>query len=164
MLKTGFPPVADRTTRLFILGSLPGDRSLALQRYYGHPTNHFWRLVGAVIGEDLHAADYDQRLAILLAHRIGLWDVFHAAHRAGSADSTIRDALHNPLAGLARDYPRLRAIAFNGGTAAREGRRAFADAHAIELIDLPSSSAANTAPFDAKLAAWKRLTSVLADR
>ena len=163
-MKTGFAPVADKDTRLFILGSLPGDRSIALGQYYGHPTNHFWRLLGAVIGEELYALPYEDRLDRLRHKGIGLWDVFHAAHRPGSGDSAIRQGTHNALDDLVTGYPRLAAIAFNGGTAAREGRRNFPDERGIELIDLPSSSAANTIGFQAKLASWKRLTSFLPPR
>lgn len=160
-MKVGFAPIADERTRLFILGSLPGDRSIALGQYYGHPTNHFWRLLGALIGELLPEMAYDARLDRLKSHRIGLWDVFHAAHRDGSGDSAIRLGRPNAVHELAGRYPGLRAIAFNGGTAAKEGRRLFADDGSIDLIDLPSSSAANTIGFEAKLAEWKRLTSYL---
>lgn len=160
-MKVGFPAVADERARLFILGSLPGDRSIARQQYYGHPTNHFWRLVGALIQESLPGLPYEERLRRLLAHGIGLWDVFHAAHRQASGDSAIREGRHNALEELAAQYPNLRAIAFNGGTAAREGRRYFADGGPLTLIDLPSSSAANTIGLEAKLAAWKRLTSFI---
>ena len=54
-LKTGLPPIARPDARLFILGSLPGDASLAAKQYYAHPQNQFWRLVGSVVGEELHA-------------------------------------------------------------------------------------------------------------
>ena len=43
-LKQCFPPVVDQHTRLLVLGSLPGDKSLALQEYYGHRQNRFWDL------------------------------------------------------------------------------------------------------------------------
>ena len=162
-MKVGFPAVADERTRLFILGSLPGDRSIAVQQYYGHPTNHFWKLLGALLGEPLAELPYAERLGQLRVHGIGLWDVFHAAHREGSGDTAIREGRHNALHDLAELYPSLRAIAFNGGTAAREGRRYFAEDCGLDLIDLPSSSAANTIGFEAKLAAWKRLTSYLGE-
>ena len=82
-------PGAD--ARLFVLGSLPGDASLAAQRYYAHPTNQFWRLLGAAIGEELQALGYDERLARLAERRIGLWDVIASASRRGSLDQAIRD-------------------------------------------------------------------------
>jgi len=52
----------------------------------------------------------------------------------------------------------LRAIAFNGSAAAAIGRRLIGDPPAgIALIDLPSSSAANTQPFAEKAVKWRQL-------
>ena len=157
-VKAGLPPVARRDARLFILGSLPGDASLAARRYYAHPTNQFWRLLGSAIGEDLQPLAYEERLARLAERRIGLWDVIASASRRGSLDQAIRLAEHNRLEHLLRDFPELSAIAFNGATAAAAGRRLIGEPPAgITLIDLPSSSAANTRAFADKLAAWSRL-------
>ena len=157
-VKAGLPPIARADARLFILGSLPGDASLASERYYAHPTNQFWRLLGTAIGEDLHAAPYDQRLERLAERGIGLWDVIASATRRGSLDHAIRLAEHNRVDRLIEDYPDLRAVAFNGLTAAASGRKLFAHAPAdIALIDLPSSSAASTRPFTDKAQAWSRL-------
>jgi TDG/mug DNA glycosylase family protein len=157
-VKSGLPPIARSDARLFLLGSLPGDASLAARRYYAHPTNQFWRLLGAAIGEELHALDYDARLARLAERRIGLWDVIASASRPGSLDQAIREAEHNQIEHLLRDFPDLRAIAFNGGTAARIGRQLIGDPPpGVSLIDLPSSSAANTRPLAEKAAAWSRL-------
>ena len=157
-VKSGLPPIARPDARLFLLGSLPGDASLAAKRYYAHPTNQFWRLLGAAIGEELHALDYDARLARLAERRIGLWDVIASASRPGSLDQAIREAEHNQIEHLLRDFPDLRAIAFNGGTAARIGRQLIGDPPpGLSLIDLPSSSAANTRPLAEKATAWSRL-------
>jgi hypoxanthine-DNA glycosylase len=138
-----------------VLGSLPGDASLAARRYYAHPTNQFWRLLGAAIGEALQPLDYEARLARLAERRIGLWDVIAAAQRPGSLDQAIRNADHNRLGHILEDFPDLRAIAFNGKAAAERGRRLIADAPpGVTLIDLPSSSAANTLAFAEKAELW----------
>ncbi|HEX6218358.1 MAG TPA: DNA-deoxyinosine glycosylase [Sphingomicrobium sp.] len=156
-VKHGLPPIARDDARLFILGSLPGDASLAAQRYYAHPTNQFWRLLGSAIGEELQGMDYAARLVRLAERRIGLWDVIASASRQGSLDQAIRGAGHNPVERLLRNYRDVRAIAFNGRTAARLGRSLLGSAESVTLIDLPSSSAANTRPLADKLAAWSRL-------
>ncbi|NUR45206.1 MAG: DNA-deoxyinosine glycosylase [Sphingomonas sp.] len=157
-VKAGLPPIARPDTRLFVLGSLPGDASLAAQRYYAHPTNQFWRLLGLAIGEELASVDYDQRLERLADRRVGLWDVIASASRRGSLDQAIRDAQHNRIEHLLHDFPDLRAIAFNGSTASAAGRKLIGDPpRDIVLVDLPSSSAANTRSFAKKVAAWSQL-------
>ena len=128
-VKTGLPPIAPPDARLFILGSLPGDASLAAAQYYAHPQNQFWRLVGSVIGEDLHALPYPERLARLAEHRIGLWDVIGSAIRRGSLDQAIRLANHNRIEQLIHDFPDLEAIAFNGATSATAGRKLIGTEH-----------------------------------
>jgi double-stranded uracil-DNA glycosylase len=153
--------VARPDARLFILGSLPGDASLAAQRYYAHPRNQFWRLLGLSIGEDLQSCEYGHRLQRLAERRIGLWDVIASATRPGSLDQAIREAEHNQIAHLLHDFPELRAIAFNGTTAARIGRKLIGDPPHLTLIDLPSSSAANTKAFVEKAEAWALLDQFL---
>lgn len=154
-VKAGLPLIARNDARLFLLGSLPGDASLAARQYYAHPTNQFWRLLGNAIGEDLQSLGYDARLDRLAQRRIGLWDVIAIASRPGSLDQAIRDAQHNQIGHLLHDFPDLRAVAFNGATAAAVGRKLIgARAAAVALVDLPSSSAANTRPFTEKAARW----------
>jgi double-stranded uracil-DNA glycosylase len=157
-VKSGLPPIARPDAQLFILGSLPGDASLAAERYYAHPTNQFWRLLGDALGEELQALPYEDRLERLAERRIGLWDVIASARRPGSLDQAIRLAEHNRIEQLRHDFPELRAIAFNGATAATIGRRLVGEpAAGVTLLDLPSSSAANTSAFADKLSAWSRL-------
>lgn len=80
-IKAGLPPIVRADARVLILGSLPGDASLAAQEYYAHPRNHFWRLVSGVTGCDLAALDYPARVNALLMVGIALWDVVAEAHR-----------------------------------------------------------------------------------
>ncbi|MCF8709483.1 DNA-deoxyinosine glycosylase [Rhizorhapis sp. SPR117] len=157
-MKTALPPIADTETRLLLLGSMPGERSLLAREYYAHPTNAFWWLMGEVLSEtDLWSLPYADRTARLKAHHVGLWDVIASARRQGSLDSAIRDATHRDLMDFAGKLPQLKAIGFNGGTASRWGRRHFEGRAACwALIDLPSSSAAHAGMSRAeKLTAWR---------
>ena len=157
-VKVGLPPIARSDARLFVLGSLPGDASLAAKRYYAHPTNQFWKLLGGAIGEELQGLSYEERLERLAERRVGLWDVIASATRRGSLDQAIREAAHNRIEHLLHDFPELRAIAFNGSASAAVGRKLIGDPpRHITLIDLPSSSAANTRAFSDQAAAWAEL-------
>jgi TDG/mug DNA glycosylase family protein len=156
-LKRAFDPVVDPNTRLLILGSLPGDASLKAGQYYGHPQNGFWRLVGGVIGVDLVALPYPDRLEALKAAGVGLWDVIASAERPGSLDGAIRNAEAADLNRLIDSLPALRAIGFNGGTATRLGRRSLTPRPGLRLINLPSSSPAYTRPLAEKAVAWAAL-------
>jgi TDG/mug DNA glycosylase family protein len=155
-LKSSFPPVFDRGARVLVLGSLPGEVSLARQQYYAYPHNQFWRLIGHVLGRELPAA-YDARLTALLEAGVGLWDVVRTATRAGSLDASIRGHEPNPLAEFVATLPSLRAVAFNGATASAIGRRALGEVGGVELVSLPSSSPAYTLAFERKAAAWATL-------
>ena len=160
--KSSFPPVVTPDCRLLVLGSLPGEASLAMRRYYAHPRNQFWRLMGSVIGVDLASLAYEERLAALLGIRVGLWDTVASATRAGSLDTAIRDARHNPLAELTDRLPMLRAVAFNGARAAAIGRRLLAGS-GVELVPLPSSSPAHAAmPVETKEQFWLELRKFIA--
>ena len=152
-----FAPHVAPDTRLLILGSLPGVRSLAEQQYYAHPTNQFWRLLGEVIGQPLADLPYGDRLVALREAKVGLCDVIRSAERHTSSDSQIREAEAHDLAALVADLPDLRMIAFNGGKAAAIGRRQLPPLVGIALVDLPSSSAAHTIGVAAKRDRWLAL-------
>jgi hypoxanthine-DNA glycosylase len=160
--KSSFAPFVAPDTRLLVLGTLPGEESLRTQRYYAHPRNLFWHLIGKAIGQDIKSLDYDERIAALRAARIGLWDTIASAQRRGSLDAAIREIEHNPLAELVAGLPELRAVAFNGVTSARIGRKLLAGS-GVELVALPSSSPAHGAMKLAdKERLWRDLTKFLA--
>ena len=155
--KHSMPPVGAVDAKVLILGSLPGDASIAAQRYYAHSTNQFWRLLGEAIDEQLAALDYPARLDRLAARGIALWDVVADAVRTGSLDGAIRTARANSLADFVASHPNLQCVAFNGRTATTLGRRALAEVEGITLIDLPSSSAAFTRSPNEKMIVWSAL-------
>jgi hypoxanthine-DNA glycosylase len=160
--KHSFPPVVDARTRLLVLGSLPGERSLAEQRYYAHPQNQFWALISAAIQRDIATLPYDDRLAALRSARVGLWDVVASATRTGSTDAAMRDIEGHDIAALAATLPELRTIAFNGGTALRHGLKQLGGAATrYTIVALPSSSPLHTVGIAAKRPAWAALAAHL---
>lgn len=162
--KFAFAPVVDETTRVLVLGSLPGDASIKAAQYYAHPQNAFWRLMGGVLGQPgLHTKLYEARLAALRARGIGLWDVIANAERPGSLDTAIRQSIPADLRGLVASLPHLQVVAFNGGRAAKDGRRLLSDLPDLTLIDLPSSSAAHARSLSEKSDAWSILRRYLPD-
>jgi hypoxanthine-DNA glycosylase len=155
-LLIGLAPVIAADTRILILGSFPGAQSLAAQQYYAHPRNAFWKLVGALVGEDLYGLSYDQRLPRLLAHRFGLWDVLAACEREGSLDSAIRKPAANDFDRLRHLCPQLETVGFNGQASGKFAPQ-FEQA-GYRTVVLPSSSPAHMAmSFEEKLAVWRRL-------
>tara|TARA_E500000305_G_C3929446_1_gene192066 strand:- start:89 stop:601 length:513 start_codon:yes stop_codon:yes gene_type:complete len=155
--KACFGAVLRADTKLVILGSLPGERSLAERRYYAHPQNRFWYLIGNVIGRDLVSLEYEARLATLLDHGIGLWDTIASARREGSLDTAIREAEASPLTDLLTTCPTLRVIGFNGKKAWEMGEPQLRG-RGPELIALPSSSPAHAAmPLAEKQQRWNEL-------
>lgn len=158
--KIGLPPIARGDAQVLILGSLPGDASLAARQYYAHPRNHFWQLVGGVIGRDLGAIEYSARIHALQMAGIALWDVVAEANRPGSLDQKIRNAQANDLRAFAGKLPHLRAIAFNGKKAAALAMDAF-DQLPVDILYLPSSSPAHAINAITKSAAWGVLSRYL---
>jgi double-stranded uracil-DNA glycosylase len=151
----GFPPVIDAGVETLILGSFPSVASLGKAQYYGHPQNHFWRLVGAVIAEPLPEMEYAQRLRTLLKHRIGLWDIIGTCKREGSLDSNIRNPGHNDYSRVTGVAKKLRRVCFNGKTAGK--MEALFVEWGFETLVLPSSSPANTLRFEEKLKHWRQI-------
>lgn len=153
----GLPPLVSPQTRVLILGSFPGVRSLQLQQYYAHPHNQFWRLMFAIWppGPDVGGAcSYEKKIAWLLERGVGLWDVYARCERQGSLDSAIRHPVPNDLATLA--LPQLRAIAHNGGESYKHARHTRA--LGLPVFRLPSSSPANASwSFARKLDTWREV-------
>ncbi|CAA2136674.1 DNA-deoxyinosine glycosylase [Hyphomicrobium sp. ghe19] len=168
IIKYSFPPLSPAGARLLILGTLPGEESLRLQRYYGHPRNHFWPLIAALSNKPLPPL-YEDRLALLEINRWAIWDVLEGAERIGSADAAIRNPTANAFADYFAANPAIKAIAFNGQKARDLFRRfvmkpGIVAAGDFDLIELPSSSPLYTKTLDEKLAVWRsKLAGHIAD-
>jgi hypoxanthine-DNA glycosylase len=162
---TGLPPLIDERACVLVLGSFPSKQSLSKREYYGNPQNHFWQIMGLLFSFDPQAP-YAERTTQLSKNGVAVWDVIAECSREGSGDDAIQDASANPLLSLLRDYPSVRNIAFNGGTALRTARIFVPDLFedgTVEWQQFPSTSPRHARlKLDAKLVAWRQLKDWLA--
>ena len=152
----GLPPLFAPHIHMMILGSFPGRESLAERQYYAHPRNQVWKLLSAVLDDDLVSLPYEARLERLLGHGIGLWDVITMCERIGSLDARIRNAVPNDFSLLKMECPNLEKICFNGKVAGAYAERLAAAGY--RTLVLPSSSPAYASrSFEEKLQVWKQI-------
>lgn len=155
--KTSFKPISNSETRILILGSMPGDKSLASGEYYGHPRNRFWKIISTIANKDLPIT-YSDKKELLINTKIGIWDVAHKANREGSLDSAIKNEEPNDLEGFIKKHKNLEVIGFNGRKAEVMYDKFFARIKDIKYISLPSTSPANTGTdFLGMCNEWKEL-------
>lgn len=152
-MKTGLPPILNATTRLLILGSLPGDISLARQEYYASKTNDFWKILSALLYSDLTTLSYQERINLLQEKRIGLWDLFHRAERPGSADNDIVFQELNDFSLLREKSPGIELICFNGKKAGEGASHLIGMGY--RCLVLPSTSGANRRDQQGRLRLWQ---------
>ena len=154
-----FPPIADASARVLILGSMPGKESLRAKQYYAHPRNSFWKLMGEFFNAGIELP-YDRRTQQLKKTGVALWDVLACCAREGSLDSAIDDTsiTANDFPRFFSAYPRITHVFFNGTTAERCFRvhvQPRLDMPALQLARLPSTSPAHAArSYAQKRAAW----------
>ena len=136
-------PVFDAESRVLILGTMPSPKSREVQFYYGHPQNRFWRVLAAVLGEEVPQS-VPEKKAMLLRHRIALWDVLAECEIAGASDSSIRNPVANDLSVILDRAP-VQAVFTTGATAWKLYTRLQKPHTGIEAVRLPSTSPANCA-------------------
>lgn len=139
-----FAPIADEDSRILILGSMPGIKSLEQQEYYAYPQNRFWRLLALLFQEDA-PQDYAAKQALLHKHHLALWDTLGYCERDGSLDSNIKNEAPNAVVELAGELPHLQAVVCNGGKAGAAFKKYFAKKmpERVRIFYLPSTSPAN---------------------
>ncbi len=159
-----FSAIVNDNTKVIILGSMPGVRSLEASEYYAHPRNAFWSIIENLLNID-RGANYLLRLQQLNQNGIGLWDVYARCFRQGSLDSSIRTKTSeiNDFETMLEHHPSIRSILFNGKSAEQAFLRHYHEAidegflKHHRLIALPSTSPAYAAmSFDRKLLQWQK--------
>ena len=158
---SGFPPVAGDNAIVLVLGSMPGVRSLEEQQYYAQPRNAFWTIMGGLFQAGVNLP-YQERLDVLRASGIALWDVLQKCERPGSLDSSINESTAKPndFDSFFGKHDQIQQIFFNGQTASKIYLRKvqpnldsrFAS---IPYVVLPSTSPAHASmTIDEKAKKW----------
>jgi hypoxanthine-DNA glycosylase len=130
------------------------------QRYYAHPQNAFWRIMGEVLGFAVELP-YEQRVAAMQRAKVALWDVLAACERPGSLDASIRrdSERANDIASLLASHLDIRRICFNGGAAEATFRRhhgSLLTRSDLTFMRLPSTSPAHASlGYAQKCATWQ---------
>lgn len=156
-----FAPIIGEGSKVLILGSMPGKRSLEEQQYYAYPGNQFWKLIYWIFEIPMDQ-DYDKRVQFLKDKGIALWDVIESCYRKGSLDSEIREEKVNDFNGLFEKYSNVKLVAFNGAKAYHtfEKRVGFNFPN-IVIKQLPSTSPANVMSFERKTKEWEIIRSFI---
>jgi TDG/mug DNA glycosylase family protein len=155
-----FEPIVDRTSTVLILGSMPGQASLAAGEYYAHPRNAFWVIMGELVGA-FPELPYAERVGILRASGIALWDVLASCTRTGSLDSDIRpdSVIANDLNSLLLNHPGITRVFFNGAKAEQcflKYVHPSLEPDRLQYRRLPSTSPANAGiSYAQKLLMWQ---------
>ncbi|MBK7882420.1 MAG: DNA-deoxyinosine glycosylase [Chitinophagaceae bacterium] len=160
-MKKAFAPLVNNKSKIIILGTMPGEKSLKLQQYYGHSSNHFWKIIFALF-EKKWSADYDQRKQLILENNLALWDVLAYCERSGSADNNINNETANDFEKFYKQYPQIKNVFF----ASRQAEKYY-DTLVIRkpgriYYTLPSPSSANAwKTLDEKIKDWKIIIRIL---
>ena len=156
IIRHPFPPLYDRRSEILILGSFPSVKSREQNFFYGHPQNRFWKVLGAVYGCAVPKTIPEKR-DFLLSRRIALWDVLASCKIAGSADSSITDALPNDLSPIF-ETANIRRVFTNGKTADKYYEKYQLSKTGMPAFSLPSTSPANAAwTLERLIDAWRVL-------
>lgn len=157
---SSFAPIISTTSRILILGSVPGVKSLEMQQYYAHPQNQFWKIVFELLGEDF-SKDYETRIETIRKNNIALWDVIDTCEREGSLDTKIRNEEHNDITKILNDHPSISVIFCNGQKSFKNLKKILGKESEIPVFVLPSTSPLHTISFDKKLKEWEIIKTFL---
>ena len=151
-----FEPVYDKASEILILGTLPSVKSRENNFYYGHKQNRFWKVLATLLKEPVPET-IEEKKAMLLAHRIALWDVIQSCDIKGSSDSSIKNVQPTDI-GMILEKTNVTQIYANGNKAGQLYKRYQFPITGIEATVLPSTSPANAAWSLARLCeAWKTI-------
>ncbi|MDR2231440.1 MAG: DNA-deoxyinosine glycosylase [Flavobacteriaceae bacterium] len=152
-----FPPFIDKDSKILILGTVPGVKSLEMQQYYAHPQNHFWKIMFHLLAEPM-TSDYEEKVAMLQRNGIAIWDTIESCVRKGSKDTDIKNEEANDIAELLKEFPNIKAVFCNGQKAFKNLSKQLKNKEVgINFYGLPSTSPLHTVGFEKKLPEWEQI-------
>ena len=153
-IKKGLEPIISINSKILILGSLPSDKSITANEYYGNKNNQFWDIISLIYeNKKVNFNNYNEKIQFLNKYNIALWDVYCLAERKGSLDTDIKNGKFNNIEDLLIKYSNIRTILTNGRTS-EKGFKKYVKNNEIncDYKYVPSSSSANT-----KYSLWEKV-------
>lgn len=151
-----FPLLYDSHSKVLILGSFPSVKAVADGYYYANPNNRFYQVLSAIFAVDFVNVPWEEKKALLLAHKLALHDAIGYCQILGSSDSKISDVKPSNIREIFANA-KIELVICNGAKAYQEYMRFFADID-INVVQAPSTSPANAKMrLDDLVASWSKL-------
>ena len=150
---------------VLILGTFPGEKSLATQAYYQNKSyNSFYKIMETLFERPSGISDKE----FITQHHIALWDCMKMADREGSCDSNTKNYAPyapNEIESFLTRHPTISSIILNG---TGETKRVFEQNYPVkklmqkyQIISLPSTSNSLGKTFVEKLQSWKVVKEII---
>lgn len=161
-LKHGLEAWCGETPYVLILGTFPGEESLAAQAYYQDKSrNAFYKIMESLFERQNGMPDKD----FIINNHLALWDCMKNADRKGSLDANIKDYVPNDVEKFLSLHPTITTIVLNGKT---DTTKKFEEnfsvdelKHRYRILSLPSTSNSNSINFNEKLNSWRIIKEIV---
>ena len=161
-MKTGLDAWTGERPIVLILGTFPGDKSLATHAYYQDKAhNSFYKIMESLFERPMGISDKE----FITQNHIALWDCMKEADRKGSLDSNIKNYVPNEIESFLTQHPTISAIILNG---TGETTRVFEQNFPINSLrkkyiikSLPSTSNSLPKTFEEKKQSWKVVKEII---
>ena len=160
--KNGLEAWVGENPIVLILGTFPGEKSLASQAYYQNKShNSFYKIMESLFERPMGISDKE----FITQNHIALWDCMKEADRKGSLDSNIKSYMPNEIEGFLNCHPTISTIILNG---TGETISVFEQNYPInnlmqnyKIISLPSTSNSLAKSFEEKKQSWKIVKEII---
>ena len=160
--KNGLEAWVGENPIVLILGTFPGEKSLASQAYYQNKShNSFYKIMESLFERPMGISDKE----FITQNHIALWDCMKEADRKGSLDSNIKSYMPNEIEGFLNCHPTISTIILNG---TEETTSVFEQNYPIsnlmqnyKIISLPSTSNSLARSFEEKIQSWKIVKEII---